>query len=408
VNYGLRSLVCWCALLLAGPAAAQSTEWKTLDQEVSTLYRQGKYDQAVVVAKKALELAERESGPDHPTVAQSLHILAGLYHARDQYAAAEPLYKRSLAIREKALGPDHPNVATSLNYLAQLYYQRGQYAAAEPLFKRSLAIREKALGPNHPDLAMSLNNLAALYSAQGQYAAAEPLLKRSLAIWEKALGPNHPNVAATLNNLAQLHTKMGKTEEATKLRDTFQVHILIVDSDAEIQKWVQSPPTERGGDRGRLRTVSKGKKMSFPIIVTGYKSSELGRINFTADLEVVSPSGKVLGTMKKCCGAIQGDPRTPGLVVLNPAVVLSFDPDDPSGTYTVRATVTDGSRFATASESFRVQTGTGTTKEAAQQGETKLRSASGTKTRSRAREDARHCLSFPTNVEIIKCAEKYR
>lgn len=200
----------------------------------------------------------------------------------------------------------------------------------------------------------------------------------------------------------------GESLPTKGVEHTFQAHILIVDSHAAIQNWVQSSPTERGGDRGRLRTVSKGKKMYFPIIATGYKSSELGRLNFTADLELVSPSGKVLATMKKCCGANRFDPRTPGLVVLNPVIDIMFEPDDPSGTYTVRATVTDGSRFATASESFRVQTGTGTTKEAAQQGETKLRSASGTKKRSRASEDARHCLGFPTNVEITKCAEKYR
>lgn len=40
-----------------------------------------------------------------------------------------------------------------------------------------------------------------------------------------------------------------------------------------------------------------------------------------------------------------------------------------------------------------------------QQGETKP--VSGVKKRSRAGADARHCLTFPTNREIIKCAEQY-
>ncbi|MBI2295706.1 MAG: hypothetical protein HYU76_06675 [Betaproteobacteria bacterium] len=34
--------------------------------------------------------------------------------------------------------------------------------------------------------------------------------------------------------------------------------------------------------------------------------------------------------------------------------------------------------------------------------------AAGTPRRSRANEDARECLQFPTNREIIVCAEKYR
>lgn len=40
-----------------------------------------------------------------------------------------------------------------------------------------------------------------------------------------------------------------------------------------------------------------------------------------------------------------------------------------------------------------------------QQGETKP--VSDTKKRPRTDADARHCLTFPTNREIIKCAEQY-
>ena len=108
-----------------------------------------------------------------------------------RYKEAIPIAKRSLAIHEKALGPEHLDVGASLNNLAVLYYDLGAYQKAEPLFKRALAIREKALGPDHPDVADSLNNLAELYDALGDYAKAEPLYKRALAIYEKALGPDH-------------------------------------------------------------------------------------------------------------------------------------------------------------------------------------------------------------------------
>ncbi len=68
-----------------------------------------------------------------------------LYHAQGRYAEAELLYKRALEIREKALGPDHPDVANSLNNLASLYDEQGRYGEAEPLLKRALTILEKAL-----------------------------------------------------------------------------------------------------------------------------------------------------------------------------------------------------------------------------------------------------------------------
>jgi tetratricopeptide (TPR) repeat protein len=47
-----------------------------------------------------------------------LNNLAALYDAQGRYAEAEPLYRRAVAIAEKALGPDHPRVGTALNNLA--------------------------------------------------------------------------------------------------------------------------------------------------------------------------------------------------------------------------------------------------------------------------------------------------
>lgn len=40
------------------PASAQWIEWNKLNDEASSLYRQGHYDSAVVVAVKALQVAE--------------------------------------------------------------------------------------------------------------------------------------------------------------------------------------------------------------------------------------------------------------------------------------------------------------------------------------------------------------
>ncbi|WP_437841988.1 tetratricopeptide repeat protein [Sorangium sp. So ce1153] len=188
-----------------------------LNARIVELERAGRYDEALPLARRALELREQALGPEHPDVAQSLNSLAGLLQAKGDYAAAEPLYHRALAIREKALGAEHPDVAQSLNDLAALFYAKGDYAAAEPLFRRALTIWEKALGPEHPDVAASLSNLAELLEAKGDYAAAEPLCRRALAIWEKALGPEHPNVAISLDNLAGLLEAKGDYAAAEPL-----------------------------------------------------------------------------------------------------------------------------------------------------------------------------------------------
>jgi len=48
--------------------------------------------------------------------------------------------QKALELAERQLGPEHPDVATSLNNLAELYREQGRYAQAEPLQKRALAI----------------------------------------------------------------------------------------------------------------------------------------------------------------------------------------------------------------------------------------------------------------------------
>jgi Flp pilus assembly protein TadD len=205
------------------PAALgqSSSIWDTVDaaalnQQVTQLYNQGRYSEAIPLAQRALAIREKTLGPDHSDVVFSLNNLAMLYHKQGRYSDAEPLYKRSLAIREKAVGSDHL-VATVLNNLAELYRAQGRYTDAEPLYKRSLAIREKTFGANHPDIAQSLNNLALLYKAQGRYGDAEALYKRSLAMWEKALGPDHPDVALSLGNLADLYRAQGRYADAEPL-----------------------------------------------------------------------------------------------------------------------------------------------------------------------------------------------
>ncbi len=194
--------------------SAELQEAEKLNQQMVQLYRQGKYNEAIPLAKKTLAILEKVLGQEHPYVANNLNNLAVLYREQGSYAKAEPLYLRALTIREKVLGSQHQDVAQSLNNLAELYREQGSYAKAKPLFLRSLAIYEKVLGQEHPDVAESLNNLALLYQTQGNYGKAEPLFLRSLQIREKVLGREHPLVATSLNNLALLYQKQGSYSKA--------------------------------------------------------------------------------------------------------------------------------------------------------------------------------------------------
>ena len=99
---------------------AQLDEAQKLNDKVVALYGQGKFQEAVPLAEKVLEIRKKVLGELHPAYADSLNNLAGLYDSQGDYARAEPLYKQALQIRKKVLGELHPAYANSLNNLAGL------------------------------------------------------------------------------------------------------------------------------------------------------------------------------------------------------------------------------------------------------------------------------------------------
>ena len=72
-------------------ARAQDAEWQTLSKEAMSLYQTGQYDRAVSLGSKALDVAEKALGPDHPDTAQLFYNFAVIYSAHGGYAQAEPL-----------------------------------------------------------------------------------------------------------------------------------------------------------------------------------------------------------------------------------------------------------------------------------------------------------------------------
>ncbi len=90
----LIGLYVWPVELLAQSAALMEA-----DRQGGASYQAGRYDEALPFWKKALELGQREFGPEQPSTAMLLNNLAELYRLQGRYAEAEPLHKRALARR---------------------------------------------------------------------------------------------------------------------------------------------------------------------------------------------------------------------------------------------------------------------------------------------------------------------
>jgi tetratricopeptide (TPR) repeat protein len=59
--------------------------------------------------------------PTHPDVGTTLNNLAGLHESMGEYETAINLYEKALDIIEKEYGPDHPYFKITRNNLLGLY-----------------------------------------------------------------------------------------------------------------------------------------------------------------------------------------------------------------------------------------------------------------------------------------------
>lgn len=199
-----------CALLiLILPMHARGVEadWDHSVQEAEQLFRSGKYEQAIISAKRALDIATRNAGQDSLAVATSLNNLALIYNAQGKFEEAESLFEKGHAIAEKVLGQNHPALARFIKNRAQFYYRRGDFHQADPLYRRVLDIPP---GDNRELTDARIDSMAALYCIEDNYADVNSGCDWSPEIVEKAMGSNHPAFATSLEKVAESHDIEGK------------------------------------------------------------------------------------------------------------------------------------------------------------------------------------------------------
>ena len=174
------------SLLLIQQSPQPSPELKEsgeLSVTVVKLFKEGKFNEAIPLAKRALEIRERLLPPSDPMVLTALGNLGDLYNAKGDYSAAKKIFERLLPLQEQQFGPADVKVASTLDRLAVLNYRERNIKKAEDAYQRALALRENAFGPDHLEVANSLFALAHFYRLTGKYDLALNAYRRSLFIY---------------------------------------------------------------------------------------------------------------------------------------------------------------------------------------------------------------------------------
>ena len=155
-------------------------------------------------SKRLLQLRMAVRGPNRKDEATSCFSKAKMFQSRGKYEEALELYTKSLDILIQEYGPDHSSVATTYSNLASVYDAQSKYEDALAMYKQYLRICIKAHGPDHPSVATPYNNMACVYNSQGKYAEALELFRKSLDIRISEYGPEHSSVATAYSNVVKL------------------------------------------------------------------------------------------------------------------------------------------------------------------------------------------------------------
>lgn len=215
----------------------------------------GRFEEAVPVLERAIQVPDVSRGADHALAAFSGHMQLGdTYSMLGQVDRSISCYEEGLKIQIEALGDTDPRVGETCRYLAEAHVQAMQFDRAEELCKKTLEIHHVHSEPASLEEAADRRLLALVCEAKGDYEAAlEHLVLASMAMiangqdnevasidvsigniymslcrfdeaifsYQKALtvfksskGDSHPLVASVFVRLADLYHRTGKLRES--------------------------------------------------------------------------------------------------------------------------------------------------------------------------------------------------
>lgn len=177
-------------LFQESPELKEATE---LTERAAKLLNEGKADEALPLAKRALQIREKLLPPTDVKISISLNYLGTAYARKGDYSAAIQTLERLLKILEDRFGAEDVNLLPTLNRLSLLYNLNANERKVEETYQRVLAIREKIFGVDSAEVAQVSYNLGEFYRMRGDFARSLTHYKRSLLNYGRLTGMDTPD-----------------------------------------------------------------------------------------------------------------------------------------------------------------------------------------------------------------------
>ncbi len=170
------------------------------------LFRRDQHEEAIRVAKDALQRGRAAQDMDAETLAKVLdtcgHVVGGGYAPNPEEAFS--FHREAYDVARKRLGPEDPFVLKISSNLGVALMDAGQLEEGERVLLETLAAHEKILGNKHPDTLVDVFNVIALKRNRGDTQAAADLAQEYRKDFEEVFGPYHHRNIRLLLVLTQI------------------------------------------------------------------------------------------------------------------------------------------------------------------------------------------------------------
>ena len=180
-------------------------------------WNQDRLSDAEELARRALGIASRTLGDDHPRTLTCRSLLSGILRDEHQTAEAASLQGGIVETDQRVLGPEHPNTLAAQSDFAAILFQEGRYAEAEKLERATIESQRRVVGPENVNTLVSMLRLGEILSAEKRYPEAEEVQRKTLELQRKVLGPENFDTIVSMGTLGETLMKEGRYDEAEKL-----------------------------------------------------------------------------------------------------------------------------------------------------------------------------------------------
>lgn len=195
----------------------------TLENKGLALLDAGRYGEAEIILKEALDAAQAVFTPGDIKRATYLRGVGALYEKTGKYEEAIRLNEESLALVRQQYGIQHPAYISDLLRLAGLHRACNRLDAGDTLLRQAILTLEQAHRTESDKYALALTQLGEICQQKRQLDAARPLIEQGARIGEKIIGIKHPSYHGFYGEaLVRQHLLENRPDSALRLLDAMR------------------------------------------------------------------------------------------------------------------------------------------------------------------------------------------